>query len=114
MACTPRKKAPSPKQQTQQASTMLTPPPNMQVNITSTTTNERGDLLTWNSNSNDGILFKDLYLAGQFLDFTTSHIKAKYNSHFGKHANKTLISAHQNLHRKDQRESNAKQAQGSH
>eukprot|EP00957_Ditylum_brightwellii_P048199 3657974-Ditylum_brightwellii.AAC.1 len=76
MTHTPRKKAPSPMQETRQASTMLTPPPNMQVNLPSPTINERGELLTWNSNSDDSILFKDLYLAGQFLDFTASHIKA--------------------------------------
>eukprot|EP00957_Ditylum_brightwellii_P187852 14302762-Ditylum_brightwellii.AAC.1 len=82
----------------------------MPVNLTSPITNKRCELLTWNSNSKDGVLFNDLYLAGQFKDLSASHIKVKYNSSFGKYANKTLKAALQNLCQKDQRESDTRQA----
>eukprot|EP00957_Ditylum_brightwellii_P090172 6868137-Ditylum_brightwellii.AAC.1 len=114
MAHAPRKKAPSPMQQTCQASIMLTLPSNTPVNFTSPTTNERGELLTWNSNSEDGIHFKDLYLAGHFKDLSASHVKVKYNSHVGKYASAALNSALQNLCGKDQRESDTRQTHRSH
>eukprot|EP00957_Ditylum_brightwellii_P114668 8744790-Ditylum_brightwellii.AAC.1 len=112
MAQTPRKKVLSTIQQTHQSSIIQIPPPSMQVNLTSPTTNKRGELLTWNSTSKDGILFGDLYSASQFNGKVTSHIKVKYNTQFGKYANKTLNSALQNLCQKDQRGNDTRQACG--
>eukprot|EP00957_Ditylum_brightwellii_P163500 12447885-Ditylum_brightwellii.AAC.1 len=71
---------------------LQTPPP-----VTSPATNKKGEILAWNSASDDGRLFKSLYEANRFKDWTASMNWKEYAMNFGKDANATINSALQNL-----------------
>jgi hypothetical protein len=87
---------------------LQTPP-----HATSPATNEKGELTGWNSNSDDGKLFKSLYEANRFKDWTASQIRKEYATNFGKYANQTINSALQNLRKTTKRDIDTRQSKGS-
>eukprot|EP00957_Ditylum_brightwellii_P184835 14078034-Ditylum_brightwellii.AAC.1 len=97
MTCTPKRKVPRPMYPLLYSSIMQTLSPNIPVNLSSSSTNNKAELLIWNYNSKDGIFFRELYAFHQFEGKTAVQLRAKYHLQFGKYANKTINSAFQNL-----------------